>query len=408
MNVIILNRRNICLDIYEWTKEYDLNVFLITCKKSISKNEVDFLKNRIKNLVIIEDYCGSEVEDKIYDICNMYNISRIASTAEIDVLRASRARRKFSIPGQSLMSSSAFRDKLEMKRYAKNANISTPPFVTCEETSVVKNFFLEHKKVVLKHRLGGGSANTFIVTDLKELHFHLTENISNNTGSEWIIEKWIEGEFYTVDGIMKDGNVIHQWPSRTSANLNSVLNFSPLTSIMIRNDNPAFAPLTTSAEKIIQAFPSLEEISVFHAEFFKLFNGDILLCEIACRPGGCGHVPTYEKSFGINLYRTAILGQLGLVSSSSFNSLPSSPGLGGFVWFPPKKGTLLEIPSKCPLSFVYHYAANTEEGNQHQPPQSVSDHIASLLFHCGTHVDAYDLLSVIQQWWSTSCEWDTD
>ena len=198
--------------------------------------------------------------------------------------------------------------------------------------------------------------------------------------------------------------VLRAWPSLTTANLLAVKGPSPMLSNMLRPDDPRTSRLQRFVADVVAALPPVMETTAFHAEVFHTIDDRLVLCEIACRPGGCGHAPVFERAFGANLYAASLRGQAGCTEPAQDMSVVPRC-LAGFAWFPPRLGVLKRIPSTCPLPGVFSYQTKATAGQSYAGAHSIADHIASLFVLGPVWQDLEPRVRAVKDWWFDQCIW---
>ena len=122
MKAVIVNRRPVIDMIGALVQQSAAKVHLI-CPKGLGP----FLPSQIAPFIevtFLDDYDAPEVEQIVYNTCVALGADVLISTTEADVIRCARVRDRLGLPGQSLESAIAFRDKLQMKTLIGQAGVS--------------------------------------------------------------------------------------------------------------------------------------------------------------------------------------------------------------------------------------------------------------------------------------------
>jgi hypothetical protein len=221
----------------------------------------------------------------------------------------------------------------------------------------------------------------------------------------YLAEAFIHGDNYHVDGVMRDGQVLHSWPSRyLYTQWETMYRQRPNISGMLPQTHPLFDPLRRCAAATIAALPAPPGVCSFHAEFFNPEADRIVLGEIACRPGGAGIVKCYENAFGVNLYAVTLQGQAGMLQTVVVDE-PSTRY--GWAFFPPAVGLLRHRPLSCPLPAVRTFIHEGVPGTRYTGPHFVTDRIAEASFVVDGD-DPCETLQEIVDWFDSACEWELD
>ncbi|MBI6548497.1 ATP-grasp domain-containing protein [Xenorhabdus lircayensis] len=404
MRVLILNRRPIIEKIASWFSEVETEVFLVTPKVllSTSTNLSNKEHQYFKGIYSVDNYNSPSVDELILKLVEEKQIDRLVSATEIDVLRAAQVREKAGLMGQNEISALAYRNKWIMKSLLRKNGIPVAKMLQVTDRQSVEKFADECGfPIVIKPVDGGGSVGVQIIHYAAQLQNINFESLKQG----YLVEEWIEGEFFTIDGLMRNGEMLHCWPSHTTANFSAVSGNSALLSWMLLPDNPLTAQLSSFMSKVIMSLPPTPDTTAFHAEaFFCEKTHHLVLCEIACRPGGAGHVPVYEMAFGLNLYKETLLGQAGLRSKETYQSIRPQ-AMAGFAWFPPKEGMFSYAPENCPVSGITDYQLMARTGQHYQAPRSISDHIAKAFALQPIACDPANVITEIDAWWKTNALW---
>ena len=381
----------------------DHDLVLITARSAITAEILSDCRDEYRDIVVVDDYDHPKVNELILETALCHRPARIISSAETDVLRAAKLRSALSLPGQDLASATAYRDKFYMKSLLAQSGLPVAPMREVTKAYDLRNFVRAHGlPIVVKPRAGGGSVGVKVLADEKGVD-RLGAQLSNN--ASLIVETFIDGDFFTVDGLMAGGHVLQMWPSRTSPNLLTVAEGRPLLSWMLPGKDELNRRIRDFVEAVVRSLPSPSEVTAFHAEVFHTTADRLVLCEIACRPGGCGHVPVYEHALGVNLYAATLRGQAGC-SERPIDLTERPKAMGGFAWFPPRAGILRRLPQKCALEGAYRYSASGRVGTKYVGATSVADSVAQVLVKGPPDRNLEPTVRALVSWWEEACIWE--
>ncbi|RSO37035.1 hypothetical protein DMH15_18605 [Streptomyces sp. WAC 06725] len=400
MALLLLNRRPILPYLPAWLPEASLIV--LTAKSALTGPSPRPPEKCFTRLETVDDYASAEVDELIDTLCADEDVERVITTAEIDVVRAARARERHGLPGQTVAGALAYRDKYRMKALAARQGVPVPPMALVRDTGELRSFAAVHGlPVVVKPADGAGSVGVRVLRD----HRAVGECELPGDGT-WLAERFVDGVVCHVDGLMAKGEVLHGIASRyLHANLDTATHGAPSISGMLTPSDPLADRLAGATAAVVAALPAVEEVTAFHAEFFHTPDDGLLLCEIACRPGGCGIVEAYELATGVNLYAAHLRGQAGLPVG-----VPDQDGARsryGWAWFPPRRGMLRHLPAACPLPRAHRFAAYGEVGTSYQGPGSSTDSVAELIFRVDGGEEVEPQLRAVEDWWSGEALWET-
>jgi biotin carboxylase len=404
VTLLILNRRRFAEQIPVWLADIDPDLVLITARSVVTGDVLSRCRSLYREIVVVDDYDGAEVDDIIVTAARRHAVDRILSCTETDVLRAARAREALVLPGQGLASAIAYRDKYEMKSLAAAAGLAVTPMCRLHTDDDLLGFVRMHGlPVVVKPSDGGGSVGVRVLSDQRSIDDLIAERAAKPAGPH-IVEAYVEGEFYAVNGLMAAGDVLQMWSFWSTPNLSTVAEGRALIQWMLLPGDDLNLRLQTFARAVIRALPAPPDVTAFHAELFHTPADELVLCEIACRPGGNGTVPAYEHEFGVNLYAAMLRGQASGRRSADLRTSPT--GLGGWVTFPPRRARLSRLPERCPIEGVYSYTTTGQVGTVHAGAHASADHIAQVLVSGPLDRSLAPTMQLISDWWDAACVWE--
>ncbi|HIQ91218.1 MAG TPA: ATP-grasp domain-containing protein [Candidatus Coprosoma intestinipullorum] len=346
-------------EIDEWLP-LDENEYHIFLRKKF--NEESKSRNFSKNVVLhfINDWNSCELEYKIIELHKTLKFNKIFCFREEDVVRTAKLRDILNIPGQKEDAALLYRDKLKMKEHlekfgipvAKNRGVND--YVDCLKAIEEFDF-----PVVLKPRMGLGSADTFVIDNNNELYKVAKEvDLSN-----YIIEKYIEGDVYHVDVLVTDYQVRYISAAKYVNNCLAYKKGKSTASVFLPNSTSKSKSMTSFAKKVLFSLPK-EKDNIYHIELFDSNDG-IVLCEIACRAGGAQIVPIVDRCYGVNLFKEYLYSQIGL-SELSQQEEKGATLSKGYLLISPQVGTLIDFPSKIDLPFIEAFEIYASKGQTYE------------------------------------------
>ncbi|MGK5637874.1 ATP-grasp domain-containing protein [Streptomyces sp. URMC 126] len=394
MALLLLNRRPILSAVPDWLPAASLVV--VTAAPAAKEAPLGCFRH----VETVPDYEDDAAVDRVVDaLCRDHSVERVLTTAEIDVVRAARVRERHRLPGQSVESALAYRDKYRMKRLAARGGVPVAPMALVRDADGVRSFAARYGfPVVVKPADGGGSVGVRVLRDASEAACPPA-----GEGRELLVERFVEGVVCHVDGLMADGRVLHAVASRyLHSNLDTAVHGLPSVSGMLSADEPVAKRLCAAAADTVAALPPVAEVTAFHAEFFHTPDDEVVLCEIACRPGGCGIPEAFELATGVNPYAAQLLGQAGRISGVE---VAAGRPRHGWAWFPPRPGVLRRLPARCPLPGTVRYTARGRAGARYRGPASSTDRVAELVFRVDDARPLEDVLREADDWWAGDVRW---
>jgi hypothetical protein len=343
MRVLVLHRSSLKrARLREWLGP-DATICLI---QNAAKLDVDPSDMPYDVVVPVADYDRSGLVEfearRLHEECAF---DRIVAFSEYDLLRAARLRAVLGIAGQDLDSALAFRDKVVMKERLTAGGVAVARFAPVDYAVDLLEFVAHSGfPVVVKPRAAAGSRGVAVLRSEPELAAWLAADFAGGHGpfGSWLVEEFVDGDLFHVDGLVNQGVVEICWPSWTT----SCLGFHTGEAI-VSHQLDAADPRTPALQDLVRAtLASLPhpDPMIFHAEAWQRADGSYLLNEIAGRLGG-GPIPrAIERAFSVNLKQRYVLAEV----SSELARGPVSAGppkpYAGYVMLPTPNGTVVALP----------------------------------------------------------------
>ncbi|TWP48490.1 hypothetical protein FKR81_28285 [Lentzea tibetensis] len=399
MSVLVLSKKPVRQrPVDEWLA--GAPVSLVTVTGAVDESVVD----RFAEVVAVDDYGSWQVEIEAERLAARRAAELVASSSEVDVVRAARLRERLGLTGQSVASAIAYRDKLVMKRYARAAGIAVPEFAAVETPGDLVAFAEVHGfPVVVKPRRGGGSEGVHVLRSAADLVSLLGCGVlpaAPARPGEWMAESFVDGVLCHVDGLAAGGRILHCWPSRYSGgNAEAVRDGVPLTSAMLAPQDGSFLPLLDHAAAVLDALPHFPLPTSFHLEAWLPHDGGApVLCEAASRTGGAFVADVYAAAFGVHLSKENLRGQAGLPVSA----VPAVPvRYGGWVAITPRQGTFTPPAEPCPVPGVRLELTGVRgTGAVH-----AGDSVATVVVEGADAAQVRERISAAVRWWDAMEPW---
>lgn len=347
------------------------------------------------------------IEKKAIDLHKILNFSKIISTSEADVLRAARLREHFKLLGQNVRDALLFRDKAKMKSFVCVHGIRIPKFKKITSTTDLIEF-IDHVgyDVIIKPNLGGGSANTLIIKNEKQLESLLADGlIDNSFGTpDLIAESFVKGRMYHVDGIVINNKIIIHQPSAYVNTCVEFQNGTHIGSYTLEENNPMTSRLRDLNHQILRILPSPKNFA-FHAEYFQDENNQLVFCEIACRPGGGIIKDVLFEKYNINIVTEWMKSEI-----QNDYELPNvsyqSDKIAGFLLIPPYKGLLKHIPNTTPFEWVNQYRVTAKINSEYKNNIRTSGEIISFLTTSQDENNMIARINTLSSWADENIIWE--
>jgi biotin carboxylase len=225
-------------------------------------------------------------------------IDRIVPLDDYDVLTAAALREHLRLPGLGQSTARLYRDKLAMRVRAQQAGIAVPPFSPIFHHHSLYEFTQRVPGPwVLKPRMEAGAMG------IKQVHHEpeiwpLLEQLGDEQ-SAFLLEKFVPGRVYHVDGLVWDGEVILEVPSKYAR-----------PPMRVAHEGGVFVTYTLSpedeeAQEILQLNQELMAVlgmdyGAYHSEFIRGDDGTLYFLETAARVGGASIDVLVEAASGLN------------------------------------------------------------------------------------------------------------
>lgn len=400
MSVLVLSKRPLRQrPVHEWLAGA-APISLVTAAGAV--DELD--DAAFAEVVAVAEYDSWQVEMEAERLAARRSVALVASSSEVDVLRAARLRDRLGLVGQSVASATAYRDKLVMTRTARAAGIAVPEFAAVDRPGDLIAFVEEHGfPVVVKPRRRGGAEGVHELRSAADLAGLMGSGVlpaAPAQPGEWMVQVFVAGALCHVDGVAAEGRIVHCWPSRYSGgNAEAVRRSVPLTSGMLDPREPAFGALVDHAAAVIDALPHFPLPMSFHLEaWLPRSGGAPVLCEVASRTGGASVADVYAAAFGVHLSRENLRGQAGLPIAG----VPVRPArFGGWVAITPRRGRFVPPREPCPVPGVHLRVT----GAQRSGPVHAGDAVAAAVVEGSDAAQVGERTSAMLRWWEAMEPW---
>ena len=326
----------------EWLAEVADRVALVT-----STRAADGYAGVFPEVIGVPDYVdGDGVTEEVDRLCRTSRVERIVNGTEDDILRLARLRDVHSIVGLGESDALRYRDKLLMKQAVAGA-VRTPAFWAPAREAGLEEAALAFGDdvgwpVVVKPRLGYGSQGVSMAATPEELRAELKDRPSGDL----LLEEYVPGAVFHVDGFMRDGKVLAACPSRYLNDCLAWRDGEVLGSIQLDPGEPLAAELNQFAEATARALPTTA-LCLFHLEVIEhARTGHLYFCETAARVGGARTVDALTSAFAFNPMRLWFRDQAGI--QDPVPEFRIGDRRAGFLLVPPRPGTLRAIHGTPP------------------------------------------------------------
>lgn len=290
----------------EECQEAGWHVTLVTREKLLDSPWVWTGLNQVKT--VRDDAAAEDYVRAITNLAGTQPIHRIVGLDEFDVLTAAKAREHLQIEGISNSYALRFRDKLRMRNLASQSELSCPEFSGLFHPDKI-NEFLDCVPApwIVKPRTEVSAFGIKKCETKEQVWKVLNDLDARNTWrdhpSQYLIERFIEGEVFHVDSVVDGGKVVASGVSRYGTPPMKVSHQGGVfTSFTVPYRSKERKELEKLNKKLLKGFEY--ERGVAHAEFLQsAADGRFYLLEVAARVGGAHIANVLEYACGFNLWR---------------------------------------------------------------------------------------------------------
>ncbi|MEV5880376.1 hypothetical protein AB0L75_40575 [Streptomyces sp. NPDC052101] len=400
MTVLILNRGPLSLRPYhEWLSDYPGPLLLLASAEHLGGEPPPRAGGRYAYVEAIEDYDATgRVEARALGLADLFDIRHVVACQELDLQRAAALRELLGLPGQGVASADGYRDKLRMKQLMTTAGIAVAPHAEVETATDVLAFAREHGyPLVLKPRDGLSSIGVRIIADEAELLDWLADGFGDYTAAprRLLVEAFVPGDMYHVDGFIRDGKVTVAWPSQYLYQLASFGDGLPRCDATLA-PGPLADRLITFATAVIDALPT-PQCSTFHAEVFRTPDDRLVLCEIASRNGGALIKALLKAMYDVDFPAAWVRASVGLpVPAPDVVGPPRR--MAGQVLLPKRAGVVRRIPNRPDADWVEHFEVFVRPGDELSAAATSGDYMAGMVVSGRDHAQCAARMRAAADW----------
>lgn len=282
------------------------HVTLVTRKKLLDEPWLWTSLNAVKT---VED--DASPEDYIRAITNIAGtqpIQRIVGLDEFDVLTAAKAREHLQIEGLTGSYGLRFRDKLRMRNLAARIDIPCPEFTGVFNPDEINEYLKRVPSPWIVKPRTEVAAFGIRKCETEEQVWQALVDLDNRSTwrdhpSQFLIERFIEGDVFHVDSIVENGKVVAAGVSQYGTPPFTVTHQGGVfTTSIVPYKSKERKELEKLNKQLLKGFEYKRGVS--HAEFLQSkADGKFYLLEVACRVGGAYIANVLEQACGFNLWR---------------------------------------------------------------------------------------------------------
>ncbi|EKD51581.1 MAG: hypothetical protein ACD_62C00225G0005 [uncultured bacterium] len=421
MNILILGGHQLDhMPYHDWLLYEENNLFVFMDEEEVEKTCSHISQNIWEKYQLIKKYknyfINGQVELDAIELHRKYKIDRIVSFRELEILRAAKLRDYLGIPGQRFDSALVFRDKVKMKEVALRGGLKTPAFSPIKMVTDLHRFIETHGyPVFVKPIAAAGSVNARALrseADLRNfVEFNLAGDIRGNGYTQsYHVEKYVEGDFFNVDGVVVRGELVMCSPGRYNAHadMENIGINGYWSSTMFDRDSSVRRRLVSYIDKLLKVLPTPQN-TVFHSEVFIDRDGEITLCEIAVRPPGGGMWTALNHAFNIDILKLAVTLQWNpdLVDADTLKQKNAVvPMLTGSILLSPKEAVFRTAVKACPLDGVIKYDVLAKENVSYSGGKNSCDAAAIFVIKGTSDQDLRETVKCCVDWFWKNSLWE--
>ncbi|MDO6708138.1 acetyl-CoA carboxylase biotin carboxylase subunit family protein [Photobacterium sp. 1_MG-2023] len=402
MTTLILSSKKFILSIKPSIRAmyFPENTLLIT--EQLTAEERDVLVPQFGHILELDDYFSHTATALLQFVATIKTrpaIEKVLAFSEGDILRAAQIREILHLPGQHFEQAILFRDKILMKQHAARYGVMV---AMPQDASQVKHWPSLPYPIVIKPAAGRGSQQTLRIESFEQWSEIRTEI----DPTDMIIEPFIEGEVFHIDGLVVNGNVLISSPARYVGNCMDFVGGQSLGSYTLSESNPLYRPLTAFSRYLLeQVFPTPQH-SLFHIECFVDNDQQITLCEIACRLGGNDLLTEVELAYAVNVVEAYLHAEFTSEALCEPSRFPMQ--VGGRFQLPPQSGhlTCKGVPTFQHPGIV-KFQSRAISGHHYQAMTMSNDALLHVVAKANSEAEMETLFRDIAHWAASEFIWST-
>jgi hypothetical protein len=409
VTVLILHHRgSLTRSPYDrWLADYDSDVILLCSREGLDLvGEALPETHGYRHVEAVTGYeTAGRLEARVRELAAQHRIEHLVNCQEQDLERAAQLREVLGLPGQRYDSVVPFRNKVAMKDTLRAAGIPVADHRAVECATDAVAFAAEHGfPVVVKPRDSAGSIGVRIARS----HEELLAAVDIGAGrSNLMVEAFVPGSMCHVDGLVVDGRPVFAWPSRyLFVEADFATDRAGRLDVTLDGDDPLTERLLAFARRVLAALPSPRTFA-FHAEVFLRPDGELVLCEVACRAGGAAIREVLAGMYGMDPNEWWVRGEVGLPLPVDPARLPLTPArMAGQVMFTKRPGTVRAVPGEPPFPWVSKAAVMAAPGQVVRTAAYTSDALAYFVVTAPERAETERRLRRLAAWFQDGLVFD--
>lgn len=274
-------------------------VLLLTVDKL---RDADWPRDAIDEIVTMPEGLNREqITNTVSYLARGRRIERIVALDEFDMEMAAHLREHLRLPGLGLTTTAYFRDKLAMRIRADQAGILVPEFTPVINYDDLR-VWMEHVPApwLLKPRAEASAIGIRRVQSSEEVWRTLDQ--LGDRQSYFLMERFVPGEIFHVDGLTWDRKVIYSAASQYGKPpMQTMHEGGVFTTRTIDRSSKDATALTSLNATLVPALGLVRGVT--HAEYIRSdADGRFYFLEVAARVGGAFIAELLQYANGLNLW----------------------------------------------------------------------------------------------------------
>lgn len=394
---------------HEWLAESDEDLYLFTSASKLDypQPQLDEVLARYASVRCYDNYFIEGTQRPELDVVRLHertSLSALIAQSEWDIIRAGMLRDRLGLPGQSHASALAYKDKLVMKQALHAHGVPVTPFREVTSILDVRDHAREHGyPVVVKPRAAGGAMGVTVIEDDDRLDELAERGLvpSVDCRPNLMVETFVEGDQYIVDGLVIDGRTVYAWPSGYIGNPADFAGGDlQLAAVMLDADDPLRERFQAITADVVRALPSPPAFS-FHAEYYLTPDDRLVAGEIAARTGGARIDDMCRRVFGPNPNRAVARHYVRLdpeVELIDDVERVRSSGVGSWVTFWQQPGELRHVPPPPDEPWALDWRMTEDVGARLTYPVHSGDFFASAVVVGASAAEVRERIGALCAW----------
>jgi biotin carboxylase len=297
----------LCVSSYEKGQEFlrtcksmGCTVYLLTVEKL---RDANWPRESIDEMFFMpEDLPLADLMRAVSYTARSKHIDRIVALDEFDMENVAALREHLRLPGIGQSTIRYFRDKLAMRLKAREAGVLVPEFIHVLNYDDLNEFMRDVRGPwLLKPRSQASGIGMKKIETPEELWPWLDR--LGDSQSEYLLERFLPGSVYHVDGIVSDEGVqFAEAHGYGAPPLDTSHHGGVFTTRTLPRDSADSQELKEMHRKLVEGLGLVRGVT--HSEFLKArADSRFYFIEIAARVGGAYISDVIDAATGINLWR---------------------------------------------------------------------------------------------------------